>query len=355
MRSCLPFSAGLPGVMRSGRMTRWIHQILSLETAGRGRCERGAVVAADDLRHTVLAKRGDEALASIFFRRTEVTVTAQQIAAERIHERERVAELAVPRPELPLEVDRPGVVRGGALRERFRERLGVAPSLARVDQAVALENLSDSARRWQLDLRVRRLEPWPQRSRPPRRMQLSGGDDELLNPNRRLLRAAVGCAAERLEADGSVRVETRAPLVASLARDPEEQAVLLEGPVVGRPALHELSTKLDGVDGLCHSRRITQHTGGWGPVGPQVEPPLQTRRRRTPSPRRQCRDQSPSRARPFKACQEGPRSDLSGWLPGCQERRRSALSGTYPVSTPCDRDRDGDRDRDRPGRVQTRS
>src|SRR5215470_8530548 len=101
-------------------------------------------------------------------------------------------------------------------------------------------------------------------------------------------------AAEHFESDDTVGLEAGAPLVAGFARDPEEQAVLLERAFVLGPALDKLPTELDGVDGLWHD-------------------PIVENRRESVSGRYPVRN-------------VGHAAGLSGWPP-------VHLSGTYPVHT----------------------
>src|SRR5262249_12196367 len=80
------------------------------EAAGRSRGEGSAVVAADDLGEAERAEGELAALPGVLLGRTRVAIATKQVSAERIHERERVAEKPILGAELSFEVDRPGAV-----------------------------------------------------------------------------------------------------------------------------------------------------------------------------------------------------------------------------------------------------
>jgi hypothetical protein len=117
------------------------HGELGQTSEGRGR-ERDAVVGPDDARQAVfLEKACEHGLCEVHGGGPEA-LAGQQEAAVTIHDRQRVAVRAVPRPELPLEVGRPDRVRlvHGGHRPTGMARVGAAPAAG--DQAVPFQEVA---------------------------------------------------------------------------------------------------------------------------------------------------------------------------------------------------------------------
>ncbi len=165
-----------------------------LRQAGdRGRAgERFAVVGADRFREPVGPEQLDEDAAHVLEGRGVKRDAREQVAGGAVHDRQRVAELAVARAELSLEVDAPDVVRLAACGQWLRARRHAIASLPRLDHAVALEDGADRARRRPRDLRPVRLEPLANRDRSPGRELAPLREDELDELHGRGRRAVVG-------------------------------------------------------------------------------------------------------------------------------------------------------------------
>jgi hypothetical protein len=117
------------------------------EAAGARRRERWAVVGPDGAGDAELAKRRVEHAADRVAVGILDDLAPNQEPAERIGDREGVADGVVVRPEVALEIDAPDAVRRDRLLERRdRDRRVAAPPTARFDEPVALQRLSDRAR-----------------------------------------------------------------------------------------------------------------------------------------------------------------------------------------------------------------
>src|SRR6185312_15680532 len=96
-------------------------------------------------------------------------LAAQQVAAVRVDERERVALLAVTGAKPALEVDAPDGVRAIARSKRLRQRHDASSSSTRHCEASSLEDIGDAARARPNTAGVAIGEPRPQLARAPTR------------------------------------------------------------------------------------------------------------------------------------------------------------------------------------------
>ncbi len=115
--------------------------------------ERRAVVRADHLRQTVLAKRQREALDH----RVEVDpfepVAGDDLAAEAVGDRQRITILPIAEPELALEIRAPQLVRRHRTDQPIRIARNPVAALAWFDQVRSLEQRPDRAGRGPAHLR----------------------------------------------------------------------------------------------------------------------------------------------------------------------------------------------------------
>jgi hypothetical protein len=185
----------------------------------RGRCERLPIVGTNRFGQTVAAKQLVEDRLHICERRLVKSNAREQEARRCIHHGERVANATVPHRELALEVHAPDVVRLATARERLGARRYALAETARLDQAVALEDVSDGAGRGPLVVRPVALQELAQRHRAPPRMLLSPRQDQPHEFRRCASRASLrptGVLRRRLLEPCSFH-----PLVSSLAGNSE--------------------------------------------------------------------------------------------------------------------------------------
>src|SRR5947209_10887816 len=117
------------------------------QSAGATRGKRRAVVGSHVMRKPELAECRIQHRPDMIGVGARQRLTAQQIAAMRIRDRQRLAALAVPGHKPALEVDAPHLVGGRAFRKR-RARGRTAPAqLALHRQPFAIEQRADRARR----------------------------------------------------------------------------------------------------------------------------------------------------------------------------------------------------------------
>ena len=196
---------------------------------GAHRAERRSVVAAEVLGQAVGPEGPLEGALDGYERRMGQGAAAQRRPTESVCHRQRVTPGPVADAEVALEVHRPNHVRGGRMRERRgpgRQPPALTPG---PDQAFALEQLADRARGGEIPLRLVRSEPGRELARSPRRMLAA----ERHQPRRHLVRHSPGVRVRAPRAIHQRRppsfVAAGKPLIARLARDPEEGAELRHG------------------------------------------------------------------------------------------------------------------------------
>ena len=134
------------------------------------RGERRTVVGAQPERQAEFAERGVEHRPDVLAVRSGQRLAAQQIAAHRIGERQRLATGAVAGQEPALEVDAPYIVGRPAIGEGRARGRAPAAQLALHRQPLAIEQKADRARRRPVNRRRPPLEKGARLQRSPGRM-----------------------------------------------------------------------------------------------------------------------------------------------------------------------------------------
>ncbi len=118
-----------------------------VEAVNPGRGERGAVVTADRVRQAAGAEELAEGRCHTGPADIEQPLATEQVAAEVIDDRKRVAVDSVAHAELALEVDGPDLIGRGGVERGCAGMLPGPPTPAMVDVAVARQDVEDGAAR----------------------------------------------------------------------------------------------------------------------------------------------------------------------------------------------------------------
>src|SRR5271165_572839 len=186
--------------------------------------ERRAVVGAKPERPAELAERGVEHRPDMLGVAPSQRLTAQEIAAHRVGEGQRLATGAVAGQEPAREVDTPHVVGRPAMREGCARGRAPSAQLALHRQPLAIEHEPDRARRRPITRRRLPLEKGAHLHRPPGRMGPAHRNAALADPvqNRLRMRHRRPRAIEQtLDARFPI---AREPFVAGLPAHPEPPA-----------------------------------------------------------------------------------------------------------------------------------
>src|SRR6266567_2205655 len=195
----------------------------------RPRSKRRAVVGADGLRQAVLAesrfKNGLHAPGVGLLHR----LTAQQLPAVRIGDRQRINALSIRGVEPAFEISAPHTVGFLRLRQGFAVRRGAQALLARHDQTFALQQCADGAGGRPVAPRLVALQDALQLSWPPAHVRLPEFQNHLLDLLGGLVVVTVGGAAVLPQSDQAVGPVAPQPHVPGLACDPVLLTEFLHG------------------------------------------------------------------------------------------------------------------------------
>src|SRR5277367_330272 len=199
------------------------------QSSNRRRGKRRSVVSPDRLRQAIFAERGFED--RLHPRRVRVLhrLAAQQIAAVRVADRQRIDALSVPRTEPALEVRAPHPVRPVGMRQWFGVRRRLASLLARHHQPFSLQHLPDRARRRPLPSRFVTLQHPLQLARSPAHMRLPQLQNQLFTLCRRLVRMTRCAPVPFCQPEHSALPIPPQPHVPGFPCDPEALAQLRHG------------------------------------------------------------------------------------------------------------------------------
>src|SRR3990167_1676305 len=153
------------------------------QPAGAGRGEGRAVVGAYPRRQTVFAEQPIDHRLDRRANRGD-DLHAEQIAAEGVAYRQRIAPASIAGPEPALEVNAPGVVGRGNRDERLIHRQRPPPTPPRLAQTLAPQNIGNGARRRPRHCRIFLAQHRQQLLRTPIRLALARLDQ----PNHQLRR-----------------------------------------------------------------------------------------------------------------------------------------------------------------------
>ena len=241
MRSCRPFCCGLPGALPLRRNPGLDHENRKAgqpSTPGGG--ERRTVVGAQPERQAEFAEGRIEHRPDVLGVAPGQRLTAQQIAAVRVGERQRFATGPVAGDEPALKMDAPHVVGRAAMAERRARGRAAAAQLALHRQPFAIEQEADRARRRPVDRRRLPLEKGAHLQRPPGRMRPAHRNAALADLSRNRLRVMArrpranranprppppdNAKAVRSPSSGSRRTPGRAQRTAPRASRPQSQS-----------------------------------------------------------------------------------------------------------------------------------
>ena len=203
-----------------------------------GRREWRAVVAADRRRQAMLAEHPLEGGPRSRRLHVEQRAAREQVPAVAIQQGQRIAVDAVASLELALEVDRPHLVRSIGVQRR---RTWVPPLLASspaLDQAVAFQDVEDCAAARKFGGR-HLLSNQPVKLSCAPAVSLLQEHDQLLDLDRRSMRAATRRATDLLQPVVSVGLVPARPLVSRRSRHTVVLAELAHRPLAGLQLSHE--------------------------------------------------------------------------------------------------------------------
>src|SRR5690606_9837438 len=107
--------------------------------------ERGSIVGTDRVRQAVAPEGLDQLLLRPGEGRRALSATGEQKAGMGIRQCEGIAVLAVPHPELALEISGPHLVRALRPQRSGGQKAWLLPTFARLDQTFTKEELAYSA------------------------------------------------------------------------------------------------------------------------------------------------------------------------------------------------------------------
>src|ERR1700688_4359740 len=216
--------AGLDPLGRDGQLYSPHRQ--RRQTTRADRRKGRTVVATDRPRQAELAKCRLEGRAHVIVIGPKQSLAAQQSAAERIRDGQRITTLPVPGAEPALEVHRPYIVG----RRRGRERLGIGrtgpPPTALARQPFAPQPIPDRARCRQLEFRQPLFQLHPQLARAPMRIARPQSQHRLNDSRRPGKPMPFRRSAAILQPVHAVLVIARQPLVTGHPAHPEALAYL---------------------------------------------------------------------------------------------------------------------------------
>jgi len=151
-------------------------------------------------------------------------LTAQQIAAACVAERQRLAAAAVTSTKPTLEVDAPHIVGFVAIGKGRGGRRAATPQASFHRESFAIEQCSNRARRRPADVGLPTFQPGSDLDRPPRRMRAPHCQAAFANRSCYRLRMIVGCPRLIEQTIDAIRLIPRQPLVARLTAHAEAPA-----------------------------------------------------------------------------------------------------------------------------------
>src|SRR3989304_1011487 len=198
-------------------------------------------------------------------------LAAEQVAAEVIDDRQRVAVDPVPHPELALEIDRPDLIRGDRGDRHPARMFPVVPATAMPDTVVAGENVKDGAPGGPRPLRIPGLQALPNLAGPP-------SESGMFPQNQ--LDDVVGRLVWRGSRGPTVIVQSlhamlavaMGPLVTGVATDAVPLAELGHRPLAALEIVHKMVSFEHGI-GLLPGHRFSSHEG-WEKCQPCARTPV---------------------------------------------------------------------------------
>ena len=186
-------------------------------------------------------------------------LAAEQIAAEVVEDGEGITVLAVAQTELTFEVDGPDLVGGSGRQGRDAGMFPLAATSARLNAAVAGENVGDGAPSGPVPTRILAFEALEDFPRAPATDGMFG-EDELDDGIGRLMGAGARGAAVIVKPAGAALAVPLEPFVAGVAANAIPEAEFGHAPVAAGVVLSEMVTFEHGI-GLLPGHPFSSHRG----------------------------------------------------------------------------------------------
>ena len=170
-------------------------------------------------------------------------LTAQQLAAACVAERQRLAAAAVASTKPTLEVDAPHIVGFVAIGKGRGGRRAATPQASFHRESFAIEQCSNRARRRPADVGLPTFQPSPDLDRSPRRMRAPHCQAAFANRSCYRLRMIVGCPRLIEQTIDAIRLIPRQPLVPVLRLTPKRRQTTANALLGSQPPSQSASVR----------------------------------------------------------------------------------------------------------------